>query len=138
MRLAPRGRHRPRVRTVLYAVLAGTLALAGCSDILGGGESVPVEEVHLVDDDGSSFILAGSGGTAHFHVAIAQGYTQHVRFRFANRNGVPATDPEAYSVNIVSIANPAVFAWQPESDVLRGDSVVYHSPRIGVDVYPGE
>lgn len=125
-----------------------TLALAGCSDILGGGESVPIEEVHLVDDDGSSFILARLGGAAQLHMAIAQGYTQHVRFRFTNQNGVPVPDPEAYSVNVISIANPAVFAWQPEAarsgffkgvangyttfrvDVLRGDSVVYHSARL--------
>ena len=106
------------------------------------------------DDDGSSFIIAGSGGTAHFHMAIAQGETQHVTFRFGNRNGVPITDPEAYSVKVLRIGNPALFAWRSESarsgfftgvangyttfrlEVSRGDSVVYYSPRIGVDIYP--
>jgi hypothetical protein len=121
------------------------LALAGCSDVLGGGESVPVEEVHMVDDDGASVRMA--------RVLIEQGVTQHVRFRFANQNGVPVTDPEAYTVKIINIANPAVFAWSSEAarsgfftgvangfttfqvDVLRGETVVYHSPRIPVDVY---
>lgn len=95
------------------------------------------------------------GGTARVaRVLIAQGETQHVTFRFANQNGVPVTNPEDYSVKIINIANPAVFAWSSESarsgfftgvangfttfrvDVLRGETVVYHSPRINVDVYP--
>jgi hypothetical protein len=145
MRLASRGRHRPCFRSGLYALVAGMLALGGCSDILGGGESVAVEEVWMVDDDGNTARVE--------HLLIRQGSTQHVTFRFANRNGVPVTNPEAYSVNIISIANPALFSWRSESaragfitgvadgyttfrlDVLRGDSVVYHSARIGVDVY---
>lgn len=142
-----------RRATVLCAIAAVALAVAGCSDIFGGGEPVPVEEVVMVDDDGSSFVLAGSSGVARFHMAIEQGVTQHVTFRFNNRNGVPATDPEAYSVSIYGINNPALFSWRAEGarsgfftavasgfttfrlQVSRGDSVVYTSARIGVDIY---
>lgn len=99
----------------------------------------------MVDDNGRTARLE--------RVLIAQGETQHVTFRFANRNGVPVTDTEAYTVKVHSINNPALFAWREESvrsgfftgvangfttfrlDVLRGETVVYRGPRLGVDVY---
>ena len=141
--------HRPRRRTALYALLAGALALAGCSDIFGGGEAVPVEEVMVEDDEGNSFVIAGPVG--NHKLLIGKGQTQHVTFHLNNRNGVRVTDPEAYSVNVVRINNPALFTWRSESarsgtftgvaagfttfrlEVSRNGSVVFTSNRI--DLY---
>lgn len=152
MHLAAPGRHRPRRRTVLV-LLAGMLAFSGCSDVLGGGESVVLEEVIVENDEGHGFAIAGTGGTAHFHMALQKGEVQHVTFKFGNRNGVPITDVAPYSVRIYSIANPAVLAWRSESarsgfftgvengyttfrlEVSRRDSVVYTSARIGATIY---
>lgn len=151
MDVAPRRRRRPRSRATLYALLAGVLALASCSDIFGGGgEPVPVEEVMVEDDEGNSFVIAGPVG--NHKLLIEKGQTQHVTFHLNNRNGVPVSDPEAYSVNVVRINNPALFAWRSESarsgffigvaagfttfrvEVSRNGEVVFTSRRINVDV----
>jgi len=142
-------------RTAVYAFLAGTLALAGCSDILGSGRIIPVEEIRMENDAGRSFAVAGSGGTSHFRLAIADDETLHVRFRFANRNGVPASNPDEYSVEISGITNPALLEWRKEaarSGTFMGkangftafrlqlirNSTVQYSATVQVEVYPSE